>query len=256
MDERDAPELAADDLGEPVHVVDRVRRVLVDQLLEHVGAEGGVGAADHVDDAERVLAALDRRLVRPVHEGAHRDERVPSPSVVPDRVDPAGGRGDRRVGVHLRGELVDVARLENRVVVENRRCSRSDRARSNATIARPQRVRLAAARLALEHGRAGRRARPRPSRHPSRRTRRRRPPARSPTEPTSPIVSAPFLHAISTATLCLPAMPPPSFEFPPSAVPVRPPSTGDAALDRSSCCRSSCLAAVPRLSHQPKRSSL
>ena len=62
--------------------------------LNTARSEDGVRAADHVDDAQRVLAALHRRLVRPVHERAHRDERVPAPVVIPDRVDAAGRGGD------------------------------------------------------------------------------------------------------------------------------------------------------------------
>ena len=154
VDELDAPQLPPDDLREPVHVVDRVRRVVVDQLLEHIRSERCIGAADHVDDAQRVLSALDRRLVRPVHEGPHRDERVPAARVIPHRVDPSGGRCDRLVRVHLRGELGDVARLENRVVVEDGDVVVQAR-EVERDIPGAKRIRLAAAQLAFEHGRAG-----------------------------------------------------------------------------------------------------
>ena len=119
VDVGDPPKLLADDLSKPVHVVDRVRGVLFDQLREHPSAEDGVRAADDVDNPQRVLAALDRHLVRPVHERAHRDHRVPALRVVPYRCDPAGAHSDPLVAIHLCDDQLEVVGRDRRVVVED-----------------------------------------------------------------------------------------------------------------------------------------
>jgi hypothetical protein len=154
VDILDSSEPDAHDLGEPEHVVDRVRCVLLNQPGEDVAAEDGIRTADHIDDPEGILAPLDRRLVRPVHERAHCDERIPALRVWPDGLDPSRGDGYAGVGIHSADDPLDVVGGDRRVVVEDGDVVvvlGETEIRSSLS----QRLRLTAADRAVEYLRAG-----------------------------------------------------------------------------------------------------